>query len=720
MKKAVSVLFLLLFLVLPGDALAVPRISLYELEKELTASPEVLASAASLAGSRALEERQKAAAGLRYFGELSFSGMNEPESRSDTSRIEGYSKVSLRAGISIPLFGTWRKERVQELETHITSLEEELRYRTVRKANLTALRKAYTLLWTIHEKSEFLEGFLDLEQPIMPLLEKRTEEGLLLERDRLEMESWFALVRREKASDALLKEECLALIRKATGREDLSDLRAEYPVLPVIHYTDDTPLRAAGPENSELKLLERAEAARQEIVRHIPKAQYDSFLRAGYGSSREFPGRNSTEAFISIAVEIPSGEGRAAASAGRAASAAAEKAGHEKTLRRLSIAGGIREGFARFESAAAQRAFSMANIRSAAEAVRADRLRYGLLPGDMLEQLFRSLFLYLSSALSLLDSEGAMLQAHCELLGMIPKEADTGTGKEIFSSISGDSERTLLLAPSWMAFASEIARPETETPPSRSDVAFYLWAGDALLFPGKGKDFFVEARKEGASMVLVSFSSRGIARLRSGEGKALLEEALESARSAGIRAELLLGDPLWILPAHRKELTDLVKELDRFKFSGLHLDLEPDQLPGAENKRSELLFSLIETVREVKGVTRLPVSLSIHPRYLEGDLGALAAKGFRAAGVHEIAVMIYSTNVQNVARRMNAILSSCPGLTFRLSVSVEKELPATESFFRNGKKSFLRTLDSLQRNLTSPAFAGVLIQSWENYKEMSL
>ena len=120
--------------------------------------------------------------------------------------------MSLRAGISVPLFGTWRKERIQELEARIASLEEELRFLTVRKANLTAMRKAYTLLWTIQEKKEFLQRFLDLEQQIMPLLGKRTKEGVLLERYRLEIDSWFALVRREMASDALLKEECLALV----------------------------------------------------------------------------------------------------------------------------------------------------------------------------------------------------------------------------------------------------------------------------------------------------------------------------------------------------------------------------------------------------------------------------------------------------------------------------------------------------------------------------
>jgi len=97
----------------------------------------------------------------------------------------------------------------------------------------------------------------------------------------------------------------------------------------------------------------------------------------------------------------------------------------------------------------------------------------------------------------------------------------------------------------------------------------------------------------------------------------------------------------------------------------------------------------------------------------------MAAKGLGEAGVEEITVMIYSTNVQNAAGRMNAILSSWPGLRFRLAVSVERELPATESFYRNGKKRFLQALDSLQRELSSPAFAGVVIQSWENYKEMS-
>lgn len=718
MKKILLALLVLFFL--RGNSRAEPRIGLPDLERELTSSPEVLAAAASLSESRAVEERQKMTGGPRFFGELSLGGLNEPASRSETSALEGYTKLWVRGGISIPLFGTWQKERIRELENRIVSLEEELRLFAVRKANLTALRKAYVLLWTIQERNALLERFLALEERIMPLLARRTEEGFLLERDRLEMESWFSFARREAAAGALLKEECLALIRKATGRKGLFSLEVLFPHLEPIFFSEDVLARAAGEENRELQILAKAAETKREMARRVPGAQYDAYLRAGYGFTSEFPGRNGTEAFLSIAFDVPFREGRAASAAGRAALAGAEKAGHEMEARRIAIVGDIRGGIARYDTAAAQRTFAMANARTAAESVRADRLRYGLLPGDMLEQLFRSLFIYLSSALAFVDSEGALLQAHCELLGMLPEAAGGGEGKEIASFVSKEPERLRLLDPSWLAFPSVSTVPASGKPAlSPSGKVFYFWRGDDLLFPGKGNAFFEQVAKEGVSGVLVSFSPRGIAFLRTAGGKARLEETLEAARRTGIRAELLLGDPAWILPSHRKELTGLVRELDGFAFSGIHLDLEPDQLPDAEGRRMELLLSLTETVREVKRATRLPVSLSVHPRYLEGSLGPVAAREFGAAGVNEIAVMIYSTKVDAVASRMKAILSSWPGLRFRLAVSVERELPGTESFFRGGTKRFLETVDFLQGELTSPSFAGIAVQSWENYKEMA-
>ncbi len=83
-------------------------------------------------------------------------------------------------------------------------------------------------------------------------------------------------------------------------------------------------------------------------------------------------------------------------------------------------------------------------------------------------------------------------------------------------------------------------------------VLFLEWRRPAVS--GKGEGLFRPGRKEGASGVLVSFSPRGIAFLRTTEGKGPPGRNRQAARRTGIRAELLLGDPAWILAAHRKEL----------------------------------------------------------------------------------------------------------------------------------------------------------------------
>lgn len=717
MKKALLAMVFIFWWAAGG---AEAGLSLGELEEELTGSPEVLAAAASLSESRALEELQKLTGGARFFGELSLSGLNEPASRSSSSPIEGYEKLWLRAGVVFPIFGSWRMEKVRELEKRILSLEDELRLFAVRKANLTALRKAYSLLWAVQEKNKILERFLSLEDVVMPLLSKRKEKGFLLERDRLEMESWFAFARREAAAGAMLTEECLALIRKATGRKELYSLRALFPDLGPIPFSRDDLDQTVKNESGEVRILGEAAGVKREIARRLPGAQYNAHLRVGYGISSEHPGRKGQEGFISLTFDVPLREGRAASEAGKAALAGAEKTEYEREAMELAIRGSLTEGMARLDAALAQRAFALSNLRTAAEGVRADRLRYGLLPGDMLEQLFRSIFIYTSSALSLIESEGAILQAHCELLGVLPgmQQRDEG-GREVHFSPE-DPERASLLAPAWLAFAPDppAAGVSRAVPVSLPRKSFYFWGGDNLLIPGRAGPFFEGAAREGTSRILVSFTGRGVKLLGEPAGKAVLKEALAIAKRAGITVELLLGDQSWILPDHRKELTGLVEKLGGLGFSGIHLDLEPDQLPGAESMRRELLVFLADTVRDVKKVSPVPVSLSIHPRYLEGELGPVAAGAFGSAGIREISVMIYSTGLENAASRMKSIISAWPGLRFSLAVSVEKELPPGESFFRIGKKRFGDILSSFEKKLASPGFAGIVVQSWENYREM--
>ena len=80
--------------------------------------------------------------------------------------------------------------------------------------------------------------------------------------------------------------------------------------------------------------------------------------------------------------------------------------------------------------------------------------------------------------------------------------------------------------------------------------------------------------------------------------------------------------------------------------------------------------------------------------------------------------MIYSTNTQVVADRLGAIGRTWPGLNLSLAVSVERVLPPSESFFSGGRTRFLNMLADLERRLDAFVPAGIVVQAWDDYREM--
>lgn len=692
-------------------------IPLAVLEREVTCSPQALQVAASVAESVALEERQRAENGPRWFANISLSGNREPlEHRSGTDD-EWYSALSVQAGVQIPLFGTWRKERIKELEAGIRTLDEQRRLSVLKKANLIALRKAYILLWTNQRKQVFLDRFLRLEPQLLPLLEARTKSGFLLERDRLEMESWFSSARRELSSSVLLCEEAMRVVRKATGRGALLELTATPPHLPDIPYSKDLLPRyileeAAG----ELSLLDRVIHKKEEIVRHAPKSQYEAFIRAGVGFYREYPGGDGSNVFITLGFDVPWGEAKAAAAAYRASQASAEWSRQEKEIRRGDLLSDIMEGVARYDRGRSDREFALTRLRSAAEGVREGRLRHSSLPGDTLEQLFRNIFDYLSASMSLIESEGMVLQTHAELLGAVPTpESGHEKADRVISSVFPENDRAF--SPSWIAL-EEDRDPSKGNDTRNIRPSLYLWSGDTLLSDEAGS-ILRSVQDAGFSRVLVSFTGKGITMLKNQAVRKGFEKNLSTAKENGLSVELLLGDPSWILPGHRKELLSLVSDLSSLNFSGLHLDLEPDQIAGSEHRRKELLKDLIDTVQAVSAISPWPLGLSVHPRYLEGDLGPIAVRGFAQAKVREVTVMVYATNIETVTRRMKAIGKQWPALRHSLAISVEKKLPPSESFFSRGTHGVRSVIQTIQHQLSSLVFAGIVVQAWEDYKEMS-
>ena len=92
-----------------------------------------------------------------------------------------------------------------------------------------------------------------------------------------------------------------------------------------------------------------------------------------------------------------------------------------------------------------------------------------------------------------------------------------------------------------------------------------------------------------------------------------LEQLAQRARQRGIRLELLLGEPTWVLPQGRGNMLALLQKVQSMPFGMVHLDLERSQLPEYSKGLGP------QCARQPAGggdSCRLPISLTTHHREL--------------------------------------------------------------------------------------------------------
>ncbi|NNL75587.1 MAG: TolC family protein, partial [Desulfobacterales bacterium] len=188
----------------------------------------------------------------------------------------------------------------------------------------------------------------------------------------------------------------------------------------------------------------------------------------------------------------------------------------------------------------------------------------------------------------------------------------------------------------------------------------------------------------------------------------------------GVRIDLLLGEPLWILPEFRTEMLALIKKLSDLPFKGLHLDLEPNQLSSHKYDEAYLLRQLVKTLRAARKMSRVPVGLSIHYRFFESDRSGLCLGcALETVGLEEVTLMIYVSNPIRVAEIAGAILKSYPRLKFSVAQSVEPILAKQESHYTKTKKEFRQMMRQLYANLNHNNFSAIFIQSWQDFERMT-
>ncbi|MDO4560486.1 MAG: hypothetical protein Q4C86_06010 [bacterium] len=702
----------------PPAALGFP--ALEELESRAGDGPEVLAALSAMRRDSLDEALERQREGGRYFINASYGYNDEPQYVGSTSNIS-YEKLTLGAGLSFPLFGTWNKLKINRLNAEIAAIDSKYRPQALALHNLAALRKAYAVLWIESQKIKLAKIFLRSQEEVTRHLNKRREAALLLEADNLEFRTAFDMAKRDIAVSNLRRVQALQVLRLATGVMWPMPEELPFPTLPVFE-------GAAADVAANPAVLMRQEGLEKyaKLVDVTKGIDRESTIIVGVTGSKEEPGDFGSGVYLGFSMSEPiksvsSPEDKA----NLAARADYERAEREALFTRMKLEGEAEEAlsYAAYASANIEAQFS--RLRAISENVREKLLRHASLPGDTFEQLQSSRYQYYRVAADMLDSYLLFMESGADILSYAYPRGRDGEPPARAAAVPSETIEAMM-SPLWLSgpSAAFAASPGTAKSP-QNETKFllggvYVWEAAPFLSPASRGRALVRLKERGVKRMLISFTGKELRSFKNKEARHDLQAFLSEADAMGISPELLLGEPTWLYPENREKLILTIKFMSAFDFSGIHLDIEPDSLPGAAERRPKLLELLIDTIKESRRAAgRLPVSFSLHPRYLEGVLGKTLAEKLPASAVSYIAPMIYSTNAAGVAARMSAILLRFPQFDFVLAQSVEKMLSKSESYAAAGMDGFSAAMRGIDEKLAPRRnYKGIIVQDWKDYEVM--
>ncbi|WP_374439178.1 TolC family protein [Pseudomonas panipatensis] len=253
----------------------------------------------------------------------------------------------------------------------------------------------------------------------------------------------------------------------------------------------------------------------------------------------------------------------------------------------------------------------------------------------------------------------------------------------------------------------------TPSAPDQWLQATYIWNSAALLDPRERPAELQALRNAGMEKIYLGLDAAQVANLSVTRQR--LEQLLADAARSGLQVSLLLGDPSWIEPAQRAQLTDLLGKLRGLGFASLHLDLEVEQLgtPVPDQR----LRDWLDTLHAAASASQWPVEISSHHRWFaEASPGRPCVPcALPSVGVRRVSLMIYTRNPQRSAQLAAEIAKRWPDLQFRLAQSAEAQLPSSESWAGASAEQLRGQGTAWRAQLQPLGMTGIDWQAWRDY-----
>lgn len=710
-----------LALLWPPAARGVETIALTQLEQAIAGAPPVLVAAAALEESLARLEREQAASGLQVLGGGGTGSYKEPK---DESQVRDYNQAFGRLSLRYPLLGTRDQERLDILAAEARTWEQRQQMAEAHLLGLKVLREAYVRYWGSARRMALSQAFLDDRDRVINTLEERRREGFLLDADLQEFVSAFDLAERQMANDRADRKRALGIINLLM-RANYVEFKCLPPLLPPI-CRDENRLEAAILDGHPEIVRLRGQVEHQMGVLELnPLSDIEAHADLAGFATQDYPdGQSGYGVALTFNFQMPAGIAQTVSARRRGARAALRQRQLALEQRSGELLFEAREALAKVDAAARNLVFARQRTRVALETLRENTLRRGFMPGDTIEKLQQSRFRYYEAALDLVEAEVIEKETQATMLQFVP--GDCGAFETALTDWSADSViPNDPASPEWLNWPKETSDAGADvestvyTAPSVG-LGVYVWQSAAFLEEDSDHtDLWRRVREGAIGRLLLSLDDGQIRAASRPDGEHRLRRFIEVAHRHGVAVELLLGEPTWILPGHRRDLLAVVQSLKAFAFDGLHLDMEPNQLDPALFSEEYLLAQLVRTLSAVKRVSPWPVSISLHPRYLEQDrfqycLGCALAN----LDLAEVALMIYVADPDRAAARAMPIIKAYPEIVFSVAVSVESYVDGGVSWASMGRQNARTAMRQLQSALDANRLKQIILQSWSDWERM--
>lgn len=697
--------------------------TLAELEARVGQAGMLRQADAQVIAAQARHEMVASDTGVRLFGSMSLaygrdavrperyridnlqdSGLITSTEHVLTALPDARQRVGAQLGIRLPLFGSRRL--LDEAVAQASGAVSVQRYRrkAVEMEALKALRYAYSEAYFRRTEQQLAREYLAREPEARGYLDARGARGLILRDEQRRLLATFAEAAQYQGEAAAAEEAALASIGAMTGLA-LKPGQLADPGFRV-HCLSAGTLHDALESHPDIAYhRELAEQRRREVAA-AAAGLVEGSLSVAQSASRENSGRSGYASAIAVDLSMPLGYGRWRAARRGVAVAELQRAQLALDGRRDEYTSGVRAALRSRELAHQRLETAQQQLAAEAEGVRIAELRLARTRQDSEELLLRKRYAHYGAARAVVHASLALALREADLLGFAGRCDSANLDGGRAEATSG----VLREAGSGRTVAGPADAADDRVPPASVALGWYGWR----LFErvaAANPDAVLKALARG-ERILMSLTRAEIGRVKAGgEQRALLRQFLDAARGAGVRVELLLGDPHWALREHHADLLEVLHDLQGLPFAGLHLDIEREQLAPAH--RARWADDIAALTRRVGETSALPLALSIHPRDAsDGLLRALAANG-----ADEVTVMYYNTQAPLVSAFLAGLMKRHPQIGFSLAQSIEPELPDTESYARRSPGQAVAALRGLSDTLAHPNFRGVLVQSLDHYLE---